>query len=64
MKQLKLSLFDSVMFWTDWNRKRPVLEIASMDGTQRRVLVEERLGLPNGLTIDFGSHHICWVDAG
>jgi nidogen (entactin) len=35
-----------------------------MDGSNRKVLIEERLGLPNGLTIDFGSHHVCWVDAG
>jgi nidogen (entactin) len=53
-----------VMFWTDWNRDAPKVEKASMDGTERTVLVNDGLGLPNGLTIDFDSNNVCWADAG
>ena len=35
-----------------------------MDGTNRRVLVQDDLGLPNGLTFDAYSSQLCWVDAG
>ena len=35
-----------------------------MDGTNRRVLVQDDLGLPNGLTFDAYSAQLCWVDAG
>jgi len=54
----------SLVFWTDWNRESPKIEKANMDGSDRRSLVTEGLGLPNGLTIDYHSSQICWADAG
>ena len=54
----------SVMFWTDWNRDGPKIEKANMDGSDRKLLVDSNLGLPNGLTLDFTSGQICWTDAG
>lgn len=35
-----------------------------MDGTNRRILAQDNLGLPNGLTFDPFSSQLCWVDAG
>lgn len=35
-----------------------------MDGSNRRVLVKDDLGLPNGLTFDSQSSMLCWADAG
>lgn len=35
-----------------------------MDGTNRRILAQDNLGLPNGLTYDPFSSQLCWVDAG
>jgi len=52
------------MFWTDWNRDAPKIEKANMDGSDRRSLVTDGLGLPNGLTIDYRSSQVCWADAG
>ena len=52
------------MFWTDWNRESPKIEKANMDSSERRSLVTEGLGLPNGLTIDYRLSQICWADAG
>ena len=34
-----------------------------MDGTGRRILVSRRIGLPNGLTIDYKARDLCWTDA-
>ena len=57
-------LICSLIFWTDWNRKTPEIASAGMDGSNRRVVVSEGLGLPNGLTIDYRATQICWADAG
>lgn len=35
-----------------------------MDGTNRRILAQDELVLPNGLTFDPFSSQLCWVDAG
>jgi len=52
------------LYWTDWNREAPKIETSYMDGTNRRILVKDDLGLPNGLTFDPYSSMLCWVDAG
>lgn len=52
------------MYWTDWNRGTPKIEVANMDGTNRKVFVESDLRLPNGLTVDLYSSQVCWGDAG
>ena len=40
------------MFWTDWGEQDRI-EVAKMDGTDRRALVETYLTDPRGITIDF-----------
>ncbi|XP_077370479.1 uncharacterized protein nid2a [Festucalex cinctus] len=52
------------LYWTDWNREAPKIESASVDGQNRWVVVSDGIGLPNALTYDFSSGHICWADAG
>ena len=51
------------MYWADWNREAPKIEVASMDGGRRRVLVQRKMGLPNGLTLDRRNDELCWTDA-
>ena len=53
-----------MVFWSDWNRETPKIESAYMDGTNRQVVIQEGLGLPNGLTIDQEAQQLCWADAG
>lgn len=55
---------NSNLYWADWNRKAPKIETSYMDGSNRRVLVRDNLGLPNGLTYDPHSSQLCWADAG
>lgn len=54
----------SNLYWADWNRQAPKIETSYMDGSNRRVLVKDDLGLPNGLTYDSQSSLLCWADAG
>lgn len=50
------------MFWTDASMS-PKIESAWMDGTRRIILVNDRLGSPSGITIDYaGGHRIYWCD--
>lgn len=52
------------MYWADWSRKRPKIEVANMDGSDRRVLVKYPLSLPNGLTLVQSTNELCYSDAG
>ena len=54
----------SKLYWTDWNRNKPQIETASMDGSDRHVLISANLRLPNGLAFDHFSQQLCWADAG
>ena len=59
------SLFSSSkMYWADWSRNRPKIEVANMDGTDRRIVVSSQLSLPNGLTIVHSTNELCYSDAG
>eukprot|EP00058_Branchiostoma_floridae_P023950 XP_002609440.1 hypothetical protein BRAFLDRAFT_93487 [Branchiostoma floridae] len=52
----------SLMYWTDWGYE-PKIEVAGMDGSQRRVLENQLVGWPNDLVIDFSLDKIYWIDA-
>ena len=51
-----------MMYWTDWGDS-PKIEKASMDGSARSVVIDTELGWPNGLTLDYVSQTLYWVDA-
>lgn len=53
-----------ILFWTDWNRDAPKIESSSLEGHKRKVLVQVGLMLPNALTLDCDTNHLCWADAG
>jgi low density lipoprotein receptor-related protein 5/6 len=50
------------MFLSDWGKK-PKIERASLDGTERVVLVSDDLGWPNGIALDVDMRKIYWCDA-
>lgn len=50
------------MYWTDWG-EHPKIERASLDGTDRVVLLNSSLGWPNGLAIDYSAGKLYWGDA-
>nr|XP_014343518.1 PREDICTED: low-density lipoprotein receptor-related protein 4 [Latimeria chalumnae] len=52
----------SYLFWTDWGHIAKI-ERAHLDGTDRKVLINTDLGWPNGLTLDYDTRRIYWVDA-
>lgn len=70
LKHLKSSCFFFLtppprrLYWSDWNRDSPKIEMSNMDGTDRTVLVNDGIELPNGLSLDSHTRQLCWADAG
>lgn len=58
----KSNLSLRLMFWTDWG-STPKIESAGMDGSSRRIIANTNLFWPNGLTIDYTTQKVYWVDA-
>lgn len=50
------------MFWSDWG-SNPQISSAYLDGSNRKALVKDDIGWPNGLTIDYPARRLYWVDA-
>uniref|UniRef100_A0A8C8RFF6 Low-density lipoprotein receptor-related protein 4 n=1 Tax=Pelusios castaneus TaxID=367368 RepID=A0A8C8RFF6_9SAUR len=50
------------LFWTDWGHIAKI-ERANLDGSERKILINTDLGWPNGLTLDYDTRRIYWVDA-
>ena len=51
------------MYWSDWG-SHPKIEVAGMDGSDRRTLIGTNLTWPNGLAIDFEKKRLYWADGG
>ena len=49
------------MYWTSTGNNR-IIERASMDGTNRSIL-HSSLGSPYGLTVDYSSQNLYWIDS-
>lgn len=55
-----------IMFWTDWDKRSPRIEKATMSGENREILVHIKNlqgGWPNGLTLDYDALRVYWIDA-
>ena len=55
-------LFYSLMYWCEVGRTHKI-EVANMDGDDRRVLVRRGLYYPNGLALDDTNNRLYWVDS-
>ncbi|KAK8720648.1 hypothetical protein OTU49_013179, partial [Cherax quadricarinatus] len=53
---------DGLLFWTDWGNMSKI-ERSYLDGSERTVLLDEDIGWPNGITIDYKMRRIFWNDA-
>lgn len=52
----------SYLYWSDWGDS-PHIGRIGMDGTNRSVIIEDKITWPNGLTLDFINDRIYWADA-
>ncbi|KAJ9592050.1 hypothetical protein L9F63_001429, partial [Diploptera punctata] len=53
----------SIMFWTDWG-EIPKIERAGMNGdpATRKIIVNDDIFWPNGLTVDYDAELVYWLD--
>ncbi|XP_055389216.1 sortilin-related receptor-like [Condylostylus longicornis] len=55
---------EGLLFWTEWSTQKPSLSRSNLDGTDIIVLFSKPdVVWPNGVTIDYFSQRIYWVDA-
>lgn len=59
---------DGYLFWTDWDNNAPRIERCSLAGLDRKIVVYVAQiitdgGWPNGLTLDYDTRRIYWIDA-
>ena len=52
----------SYLYWSDWG-DIPHIGRIGMDGSNRSVIVDDKITWPNGLTLDFVNDRIYWADA-
>lgn len=57
-----LSISIRFLYWSDWGES-PRIERAYLDGSQRKVIINQDLGFPNGITIDYKERRLYWTDA-
>lgn len=50
------------LYWSDWG-ETPNIQRAFLDGTKRTIIVQQDLGFPNGITIDYKERRLYWTDA-
>lgn len=60
-RAIVLHPLEGLMFWTDWG-EAPAIAKAKMDGSDDVNIVDTNIVWPNGLTIDYPSERLYWVD--
>ncbi len=56
------SPFLRYLYWTDWGENAYIGK-AGMDGSQFTIIINESLGWPNALTIDYVNKELFYADA-
>ncbi|UYV74241.1 LRP1B, partial [Cordylochernes scorpioides] len=51
-----------LMFFSEWGNTPPHIQRARLDGSERTRLVEHKIVYPCGLTLDYPSEMVYWVD--
>ncbi|XP_062845365.1 low-density lipoprotein receptor-related protein 1B-like [Trichomycterus rosablanca] len=59
---LALDECQNLMFWTNWNEKRPSIMRSSLSGRNIHIIISERVLTPNGLTIDHRAEKLYFSD--
>ncbi|XP_060522093.1 prolow-density lipoprotein receptor-related protein 1 isoform X3 [Cylas formicarius] len=61
-RALALDPTTGYMFFTKWGQSPPMLERCNLDGTGRRTIVQHKIVYPYGVTIDYPTKQVYWVD--
>ncbi|KAL1502194.1 hypothetical protein ABEB36_007372 [Hypothenemus hampei] len=61
-RSIALDPTSGYMFFTKWGLSAPLLERCNLDGTNRKAIVEEKIVYPYGVTVDYPTKNVYWVD--
>ena len=61
-RALAIDPFSGHIYWTDWG-KIPKIEKLTLTGRNRHIIIRSNIFWPNGLTIDYTTSRLYWVDA-
>ncbi|CAJ0568186.1 unnamed protein product, partial [Mesorhabditis spiculigera] len=53
---------EGLLFWSDWGQL-PRIERANMDGSDRRILVKDKIYWPNTIALDFTTKRVYFADS-
>ena len=53
---------DRYLYWSDVGDNNPHIGRMGMDGTNRSIIVKDKIYQPYGLTLDYINDHIYWSD--
>ena len=56
------SSFSRKIYWTNAGNQ-PKIETSNLDGSQRQIVINNDLGQPNHLVIDYRRRTLCWSDS-
>lgn len=54
--------FYRFLYWSDWG-ENPNIQRSFLDGTGRIIILQQDMGFPNGITIDYKERRLYWTDA-
>ena len=60
---IDIDVCSGILFWTNWNRKRPSIQRAFISGYQKEDIITENIHMPNGITVDSLDQKLYWADA-
>lgn len=61
-RAIALDPTNGYMFFTKWGHSPASLERCKMDGSERQEIVTHKIVYPYGVTVDYPSQHVYWVD--
>ncbi|KAF7273554.1 hypothetical protein GWI33_013751, partial [Rhynchophorus ferrugineus] len=61
-RALALDPTTGYMFFTKWGTSLPMLERCNLDGTGRKAIVDVKIVYPYGVTVDYPTKYVFWVD--
>ncbi|CAL4203974.1 unnamed protein product, partial [Meganyctiphanes norvegica] len=61
-RALVLHPLKGFIIWTDWGAN-PKIERSFLDGSERQMIISTGLHWPNGITLDYPTETLYWVDA-
>ncbi|CAH1130397.1 unnamed protein product [Ceutorhynchus assimilis] len=62
-RSLACNPISGYIYWTEWDQHSPRIERSHLDGSNKKIIVNQDLSFPIGLVIDYSNKRLYWIDA-